>query len=488
MVNITLYKFTKEYNSTKRPTGGTSFNCEIKKGSGLMNPAIELNIGLANAPDYNYCYIPDFNRYYYVIEWFFDAGFWTATLQCDVLATYRTEIGDTSLYALRSSANWDGTIVDGYYPTKTGCTFEKTAINNLWTNTAKGMFVVGIVGKEPDYGSINYYAMNQPAFARLMDELMDDSLFNNFTVDGVSKDMIKNIADPLQYIKSCVYIPLPLSPLGDPTPVLKIWNWDINILYPIGTAFCFKLKKSKPYEQIANIQVTIPKHPQASQRGTFLNSSPYSIYTLAVPPFGVIDIDSSVVNNQSTLTLKISVDYPTGLGILSVYAGNSLINRMEAMIGVDVVLSQVTRDYIGGASAILSGIGSVAGMVASLAFPPAGLAGGALAAFKGATAISGASGAGGAIGSAITALTPRSQSMGTGGSYGQLYQEAGLYAQFFQIVDDDLAKNGRPCCKVLKPKNNSGYLLIQDADVKINGTLEEAASIQSYLESGFYWE
>lgn len=482
---VTFYTLKKSDNSTKRPAdSGTSFTCTIRRGSGILEPHIELDIGLSQAPLWNYCYIPDFERYYRVLEWYNDGPLWIAKGVVDVLASYKEDIAATPLYALRASGSYDGRIPDMYYPAKSGCTFSKSTITVPWESTSAGYFVVGIVGKDPDFGAVNYYQMNQEAFNALITALNDDTIImNGFDPSDASLALQKSIVNPLQYIKSCNFLPVQYQ-VGTPTLALDVWNWTIPMT---GAGIsCKKIRKGDPDQTLADINISIPKHPQAATRGTFLNSAPYSIYTLAFPPFGVIDIDTSAINNVDTLTLRVSIDWPTGLGILSVYAGSTLLNRIEAQVGVEVVLSQVTRDYMGAAGAIMSGIGSIASAAVSLAFPPAGLAGGALTAFKGASVMQGVGGSGSAIGNAITALTPRSQTIGSGGSYGQLYQEAGLYAQFFEIVDDDINKNGRPLCKVVYPEE--GYYKIQDGDVPIEGTAIEAAQIKAYLETGFYME
>lgn len=470
MVNITFYKFKKEDNSTKRPTGGTSFSCQIKRGSGLISPAIELDIGLESAPDYNYCYIPAFNRYYYVREWFFDTGFWTASLTCDVLATYRTEIGSSRLYALRSSAVWDGSIIDRFYPTKVGSSFVETEITTKWDDTTLGYFIVGIVNKNPQFGSISYWAMDQTAFGIFLNNLMDDSLFPDMD-SSVSATVQKSIIDPIQYIKSCVYLPFRLYPwVGTYLHTINVFEWDVALGSEAGA---YRVSKGYPYHPSTYTEVTIPKHPQTDSRGNFVNTSPYSIHTLAYPPFGVIELDSTVLANASTIRINTWVDLPTGLGTLEVRSNGILLNKIEAQVGVPVSLSQVTRDYIGGVSSILSGIGSVA--VGAAAGGPLGILG----------AVTGGVSA---IGNAVEALTPRSQSIGNGGSYCQLYTSAGLYSQFFNLVDDDLAKNGRPCCQIVTPSSNPGYYLIQDGDVEIPGTKEEAEQVRAHLEAGFYWE
>lgn len=478
MVNITFYKFTKEYNSTKRPTGGTSFNCEIKKGSGLMNPAIVLNIGLANAPDYNYCYIPDFNRYYFVSEWYFDTGFWTASLQCDVLATYRNEIGDSNLYALRSAVNYDGRIVDSFYPSKEGCTYSTVNITQLWNPLNSGLFagtyVVGIVNKNADFGSLRYYLLGAGTLRGMTQYLLSNSLLsdNGFDPAYAVLELQKSLVDPMQYIKSCHYIPLNTDQIGrEHFDFDDLYVFDWEIMHSSGVSYTAGYVKPENPVVTLTRNITLPKHPQTSARGQFVNLSPYTNLFLHIPPFGMIELDTTVTSNATTLNIEIELDLPSGMGILEVKCNGIVLNSVTAQVGVPIQLSQVTRDYIGGVTSIMGGVTS------TLLNTVTGNVGGAI--------MSAASG----VANAVDSMVPRATSMGTGGSYSQLYSDQPkLYAQFFNIVDDDLTKNGRPCCKVIKPKNNAGYLLIQDGDVAINGTRDEAELIRNYLESGFYWE
>lgn len=474
-MNVTFYNFTKEENSTKRPSDGTLFDCQIKRGSGLMNPAIELNIGLTQAPEYNYCYIPDFKRFYYVTEWYFDTGFWTASLSCDVLATYRSEIGSADLYALRSANNWDSRIVDNLYPVKSGCTYSNTIIPKIWnyTDQGYGIFILGVVSKTPEFGSVRYYAMSSNRMENVIKYLLSDDLLtnNNFSVQDASLELQKSIIDPLQFIKSCVFLPCYRADIGSilspqNTPV-EIFNWEMQSYgQPILEDYVLPEAPAYKYTRL----VTIPKHPQTDTRGQFVNQSPYTILTLMMPPFGVIDIDTTVTANATTLKLEIEIDLPTGLGIMTVSCNDMVLNRIEAQIGIPVQLSQITRDYVGGVTSIVNG---VTGTVSSALF---GDVGGAIS-----SAVTG-------IGNAINSLAPRSQSIGSGGSYAQVDYQPKLQAQFFECVDDDIVRNGRPCCKIVNCEDALGYYLIQDGDVPINGTREEAQLVKTYLETGFYYE
>ena len=467
--SVNLYTFSKKENSTARPTGSSrEFACIIKTGSGILRPVISLDIGRTESPaKYNYAYIPTFNRYYFIEEWYFENALWSAQLSVDVLATYKTAIGSSSLYVLRAADQYDGRIVDNLYPTKVNSTFQSTTINTPWENSADGLYIIGAVGKQSVFGSVNYFALTRSQLQTLMSQLLDNTVTsaNGFNFSEASQALQLAIVDPLQYIKSAIF--LPVSDAGGiSSPGMTIFN------YPI-------LVQSK---LIVNPAITYTwtmatkKHPQTAARGNYVNTGPYTKATLMFPPFGVIDLDTTVLCNVSEITITVRLDIPTGLGILEIYANNILLNKVESQIGVPIQLAQVTRDYVGAISSTIGAIGSAAGAVAS------GLTGNV------AGAVSGGIGAASGIGNAAMSLIPRANTMGSGGSYAQLLENPRLDFQFFECVDDDIAQNGRPLCQVKRIDTLSGYMLIQDGDVPTTGTAEENRSIRSYLEGGFYYE
>ena len=274
--------------------------------------------------------------------------------------------------------------------------------------------------------------------------------------------------DPLQYIKSCVYIPIAEADIKaryTELHTVSVFNWDIwKDVEP--ALLCPVIKKDKTTMGVSRL-IPIPKHPQTVTRGNFVNQRPYTNLQVFWPPFGVIDIDTTLTCNAENIELLTSVDMLTGVGILTVrcvQADDSIIilNRIEAQVGVPVQLSQVTRDYIGTVTAAAGGIAS---------FFTGGISGGISA-----------------IGEATKAIMPRSQTIGSGGAYAQLAAVPRLEAQFFEIVDDDITQNGRPLCEMRTPASLGGYMLIQDGDVPTALTATENRKIKEYLESGFYYE
>ena len=481
---VKLYTFSKRDNSTKRPAenAGTEFSCVLKSGSGIMRPALAFDLGLANDPSqYNYAYIPAFDRYYFIEEWYFDRALWTATLKVDVLATYKTEIGNASLYILRAAGAHNGNVIDTLYPCKTGATFDRDVKNNPWNTTP--VPVIGVIGKGDQggtsastFGSMNYYALDpsHPSeLTTLIDKLLTPAEIinrgNDFNDIDASNALQLSLVDPIQYIKTCVMIPVTLADISamDAAAGIDVYSWNFSTGRKIHPAS--RINKSYSF--------TLKKHPDTAARGNYVNSAPYTNITLTIPPYGCIDIDTSVTCNATTLDVDIEIDPTNGKGIMVVKCNNIVLNRLEAQIGVPVSLSSVTRDYVGAATSAAKGaIGALGGMLAGTAGGPVGIAAGAVM------------GGGAAIGDAVKAIMPRAQTIGSTGSFVSNRGDFRLDYQFMRPVDDDNTHNGRPLCDVRQISTLSGYMLVQDGDVAINGTSAEDAAVRNYLEGGFYYE
>ena len=460
---VQLYTLSKRDNSTKQPTGTPAeYDCILKDGCSIFTPAIKLDLGLASDPSvYNYAYIPAFGRYYFIEDWFFTDRLWIANMRVDVLATYKTQIGSSSLYVLRAAGAHDGDIIDTLYPAKTGCSYASDTKSNPWQSSC---FIVGVVSADASFGSMEFYAMSAGELRSMCLALTDpatiiDSAYD-FDINELSTGLQLALVDPIQYVKSCIMLPVSkgdITNLGSGQTV-KACRFEA------GTG-----NKVYPTSRITNsYSFAIQKHPDTTARGNYVNSKPYTNITLTIPPWGCIDIDTSVTANASTLSVEVEVDPISGKGVLVVKANNIVLNRLEAQIGVPISLSSVTRDYIGGATSALGAVG------------------GAISGFMG--NIGGFIGAASGVGNAVESLMPRAQTIGTTGSFVSNRGEFRLDHQFFRPVPDDNTHNGRPLCQVRQLNTLSGYMLIQDGDVTLAGTASEDSKIRNYLETGFYYE
>jgi hypothetical protein len=322
------------------------------------------------------------------------------------------------------------------------------------------------VSPDGDYGSITYYAVTGGGLSTLCSYLITDavSAANGFSLSDASIALQNSLIDPLSYIKSCMYFPFALTDfdLQTATTTLKVFQWSVPQVLNARISGN-RLTKNQSF--------SIQKHPDTTSRGNYVNSAPYTMLTLFCAPFGVIEIDTSVTANQSTLTAEFTIDPISGRGTLRILCGGTVLNTLQAQIGVPIQLSQVTRDYVGAVTGIVSGVAGAVGSAMS------GNIGGAI------------SGAVSGIGNAVNALRPRQQSMGSGGGFNDIAPVTWtLDHQFFRPVTDDPSHNGRPLCQVRQLSTLAGYQLIQDGDVAIPGTSTEADQVRQYLESGYYYE
>ena len=456
--------FAKRENATYRPTGsGTTYSCILKEASSIANPTIQLDIGTNQDPTFNYCYIPEFDRYYWVTDWtWIKNRLWEASLSTDLLATFKDQIGASSLYIMRSAYAYDGTIVDNYYPVKAIATRQYVYAAYQWPLTISGgCIIIGVVSKSATIGSVCYYALTLGDFATLIQAMLDDAILTDFDPADASLALQKALVDPLQYVKSAVYLPLPIGDIAGSSAEVSIWDWDTGVNAK-------KVDMTVPWSEIS-FNMTMPVHPLAATRGAYLNTSPYTRATFEFIPFGSFDIDTTLTAGNSTITVTYLIDWINGTGTLQASCGNTTLGTLSAQIGVPVQISQVTKDYLGAAVGTVSSIGNIVGDILS------GNWGGAISA--------GASG----IGNGIQSLVPRSSHVNANGSYSHYHWYPALYVEFYTPVDEDLDHAGRPLCQIRQISTIPGYIMVKDGEVDIQGFTGEAEAVRAYLESGFFY-
>ena len=91
-MQITLYKVSDENNKIdKMLLSGFTMTGSLKEESNVLRPTILINAD--NPTSYNYMYIDDFKRYYYIKEMTsIRTGLWRLTCEVDVLKTYASQI------------------------------------------------------------------------------------------------------------------------------------------------------------------------------------------------------------------------------------------------------------------------------------------------------------------------------------------------------------------------------------------------------------
>lgn len=444
-----LWQFSKRENSTKRPSDSdaTMVDCETNNDFDLLNPVFVFSFrgGSSNPTQYNYCYVGTFKRYYWITGWTFSNGQWIASCSVDALASWKTEIGRQSAYVLRSSASYDGNIQDTLYPAKMDIVLDVSTAKSPFD--LQGEYIVGTVA---DGGITDYAILTPEEFTNFSKAAFSDAFYQGVAA-GVDW-MAKAAFDPMQYLRSVLYLPFPAGGGGRAAAVKLGW-WDTGI---VG------LFTRTGGAHIAHFTLDVPKHPQAGDRGAYLNCAPYASYVLDCRPWGRISLDPEDLKDVSSVTFDIQVDDITGEGVLTTTIGGGRRVLAVAQVGQPVQLSQVTHN-VGGA--IVSAVGGVASAVA----------GNAIGAVVG-------------IGNAVNSVMGKVNTIGVNGSASQLSTPPQLSASFIKIVDEDNADRGRPLCQVRRIDTLPGYQIHADPEMSLPCTQNEMVTISGYLTGGFLYE
>lgn len=451
----------KRHNSTLQPVMDVEYSCTLKEGCSILTPTIKL----AKDPDVlkgkNCAYIPSFRRFYWMRDIRIVNAVTYIDLDVDVLATYKLDIGNSDLYITRSSAESDEFLPDNLYPTTEAITSTNSMVRNLNLDASiLSSIVVGVIST----AGIKYYALNLLAVDAFFQKILSKEFAQAF-IGSMMDTANQNLAlmvDPLQYIESIRFYPFGIS--GTPSSI-TIGTQTVAITSGVCDVISSRLQGLEMALKAPSIHHIIT-HPQAEQRGKYLNAPPFTEAYINTP-FGMHDINISEMNQEESVTSYLDGDVFTGVGRFHIEgASGNIYLDVVGKLGVELPIAQVVKggmDYI-------SAVGNVLN---------AGLSGNVIGAIG-----SGVS----AIGNAVANSIPKARSTGSYGSCVEIVRGINILYTFHMVADDFNADRGRPLCKVRKPKDIPGYVMASNPDVAILGTREESEQVNSMLEAGIFYE
>lgn len=373
-ISATFYKNVgKKLNSTKIPTYGyydeIDLTVELKAVTNLFTPSLVISADtftdglghIVNPMQYNYCYLPDFQRYYFVRSWSWILGRWECALEVDLLASFKTDIGNSSLYVLRSYSEYDPDIVDTKYPVKAqgaDTTYQQRSygsVYNVWntniysSSISDGFFRVSIVNNDSSaIGAVSHYAISGSVMAELMNKLYSAPTWMNIQDANISEDLQKMMFNPMQYITSVIWIPTGYDTTGE-TAIHTIpygW-WSLTL-----TGSVYRITTGKMQKTVSE-SIAVLHHPQYVARRHWLQLSPYTTAALYFTPFGFIPLDTSKIYDATHVDIEVRIDILTGKGTL-VLSSHKTINGVTtyggtfytttAQVGVPITIAQMAVD------------------------------------------------------------------------------------------------------------------------------------------------
>ena len=473
-MGITIYagSVSKKKNSTLQPSLSTSFDVLLKAPTSLHAPTFQIQAG-----SFPYNYLKWDDRYYFVTDVIsLHNNIWEVSAKCDVLATFKSAILNTTAYVLYDSvANTE--LPDNRLPMKTTKSVS-TATAACPFVPDMGCYILSLTGSHDTTG---IYKVDAGELASLIDDIGDvkDNLYDPSNVPPVPPINSTNLWDWLHYIgdafvwafngskyatsqsfgsgnipeniRECRYIPFNVGT-----------TYGANKIY-LGT---FETKQSfgKLNTDTVHRTTTVNIPWQSSD---FRRRSPYTEIYLYLPYIGMIKLSSENLIGQASLTVAYTLSVRDGSVIVTVSSGGQIVGQYSGNVGASVPVGFSNINIPRAAQSVISGVANAANKK---------IGGVGLAAIN--------------FGDAIT---PNFTCIGglDGIAASAANQNITCYTVFHDTIvapNSELATIGAPS---MCPKNLgtlTGYVQCADAHVSAAGELEELEEIDAFLNSGFYIE
>lgn len=464
---IKLFNFNKKKNSTKLVTApGTEVNVKLKESTSITSPSF---IFEGELPDFNY--VKAFNRYYFITEiTSITNNLYQIDCDCDVLATFKTEIGGTSAYVRYATTGYDIRIPDTRLSTIDKATIMSTdavAIPDYVIDSDNvGTVCLQIINDDTSIATANglgFYFMGIQGIGAATKIMMT----NNSLLDALNK----YLNDAYSAIVSVKWIPFNVD-LGSSPNHVRVGNMLMECEDPNQPGVFMRLAGLKPTSnnqcrKVLDWVIDIPWVYDDWRR-----MSPYTSLSLYLPYVGMVDIPVNDYITMQSIQMSTVVDLVTGDILYRRRRGSTVLDTYKSNCAVELTIGQ-SQSNVGG---VISGLSSVLG-----------------------NAVSG--NIGGTISSvANTALADNQRSLSTvGGNVGGVTTAAKInnlgkacltmYTHNTNIEPSEVAATkGRPVEARKTISTLSGYVQCENASISIAGLDSDRDAINSYLNSGFFYE
>lgn len=459
----TFRTVSKARNSTKQGTGGDSVSFILKERSSILKPRIAIKWSGATAPVYNHVYIAEYDRHYWIDNWTYDDRQWIADCSVDVLATFKTNIGNAEVLILRSASDYDSNVPDAIAVPIMPPTISKGTITSFnWAQTINdGYFVVSVTGTSSSSTTgLTYFQMNATTLQLLVRQIFGDAASEwsggNFgsTIGDALKEFgrILNVAvtNPTSFINSIMWFPFQFPTSG--SAFINLGAFTTNLTGG--------LVAGSKYTMSDSMSIVYSGEP-------WENMPPFANYQFGFLPFGVFDIDAAAfMEAQGEISFYVSVDPISGVGTLEVRTGYGTSERnlvtTSAQVGIPI---QFGGNSISAASLLHAGSQLAQYMKSGSATALAGF-----------------------LNSAADVVQPNVVTSGSSVGLAGIWETPWLQVMKFPHTPIDNDHQGKPLCVVDNIMNYSGYLKCADGDIELPGTQIELEQVKSFLTGGFFYE
>lgn len=448
MTEIVLYHFSKRKNSTKRPTGqGTEVPCLLKSATTFQNPTFILQKPMNDMLQFNYAKWAD---HYYFIDSTTSINAGQTEISCteDVLATYKNEISNYTCFIERSGNQTTLANDTMYIPTNDWVLSTRYVSHKekIMTSTYSQQYIIRVVSRN---GVASYY-INGDQLNNLLDYMYTESNFTDVITDAITKLMF----DPFKYIVDLKWIPFVERAFkNNNNEAIQLGFWDSGVMAKridedTVVNFSYSFAFDNPLYAITDFR--------------YYNSS-FSNYFIKLPFIGVVALNPYKIDESVNALYQF--DATSGLCNVFLQSKKVVFASYQFQLSVPV--------QIGYASTNIAQLTTSAVSLVS-------------AGFQGNIAQGISSGI--EAGRSITA--PEVSMLGTIGNISNILNNQILEFNSYACtcIEPDGASEGYADGNVRSISGLSGYIKCRNASIEISGFTGDQEAVNSYLNSGFYYE
>lgn len=450
--------FNKKNNSFKIPGNDlvhTDFEGDLKTPSSVIRPVINLRLQYnhTNPVNNGYAYIPEFGRYYHIVDWTYNSGIWSASMVVDPLASFKNQILNDNAFVLYSTNNYNINLIDS----RLSNNYKMDIVSADGTifdtpGNVYGCFALNVISDAGRWGVATY----------ILDGMQLSTLMSTLSIETASefKDQMEQLfaGASINSIISCTWLPWRHESSGD---TVHVGAYDTTV----------QCKKIDYPENYIGTDITIPwPYNDWRMSSSFCNAFLY------LPYYGVVSLPVDKILNCTKIKISCSVDYSTGGATYLIEGDNNVgyIDIISFNIGCNMPISGMSIDPYGALKSGVSGTASVF----NLNFGST-----AEAAFETVEALSMPE-------STITGAYGQSRSNAQVYIRTEVTQLTKLWIYYRQFSDNpaDLANNiGRPLKSVVNLSTLTGYVQCANYSSSV-GLDEEVDMINNYMNGGAYIE
>ena len=418
-ITIKLYINTTENNRVDKSSYLSDLTAKTVTGSfrtpvDIFNPTILIDLSITEATKYNYMYIADFKRYYFITGVVLksgstysaqeSSGLFEISGHVDVLYSYKTKITANEAWISRQAGNLTPEIVDRMMPFWNSvartyldfsldpfkCEYDPNDADTLYKNNV--VFVISnnvteMAGTYTPLTGITPFVQPNPYMTTLsmtrtaycMNYGRAQALLSTLNTRQFASSVLKELfGQTAEAIVSIMIFPFDIKNHGGVSGTLQdIYVVDNKIQdgsTPPTVMQGYDIKRN--FNAVFDLGTV---DLQSYENGDFRDFEPYTTYEIYLPYVGFVSLDSSDLAGE-TIGIKYTVDILTGDCQAAVYlyndANKRIIKTAAGKMGIEcpITNSNATEIARNGILATANGVKSVlSGEHPASAFIQAGL-------------------------------------------------------------------------------------------------------------------